>query len=133
MKCIKCNLDFQESIFKSSEYEICKDCIHDFINKPVTLFNEVLAYVNTYRSAGGKEKLMQSCVLNFDVEELEVAKNILLEKFSCLTDPAQRKGSGRKTKSEFLIQDIVDFFKVLDSNEITVTCAAVNIVKDSCP
>ena len=128
MRCIKCKSDFEDSIFKSSDYEVCKDCIDDFINKPV-IFNEVLAYVNTFRSAGTNAKLKESCVLNFIDTELEEAKKLLLDKFRCLTNPADRRGSIIRTKSEFLIKDILDFFEVLDGNNISVTCAAVNIVR----
>ena len=129
MKCCKCYIDITDHVFKNKDYELCKECVEAFIKAPSVVFNEVLAYANTYRSSSGKNNVIECLVINFTSDELDDAKALLLKEFSCLTDPAHRRGSDRRTKSEAVAKDIIEFFKELDDKKIEVTFAAVNLIR----
>ena len=102
MKCLKCHIDIIDSVFKSKDYEVCKECIDKYLKAITVVFNEVLAYANTYRSASGKSNVIESIALFYTDKELLEAKSLLLKEISCVKDPAQRRGSGLKTKNDFL-------------------------------
>ena len=64
MKCCKCYIDITDHVFKNKDYELCKECVEAFIKAPSVVFNEVLAYANTYRSSSGKNNVIE-CFVNF--------------------------------------------------------------------
>ena len=127
MKCLKCDTEFKTSIFKNGEYEVCKECIDEFVNSHKSIQNEVLSFVNFYRSSSASKDVKEACLLFYTDDELEVAKKCLLSKFSCLVNPAQRKDSEKRSKGEAIFKDILDMLVELDNKNIVVNCVAENL------
>ena len=123
-KCIKCDLNVKYDTFAN-----CKVCIQKALDKPEVIFNDLLAYVNSYRGSCGETKLLNACLLEFNDEDICVAKTTLFEEFKeILGEPQTRIGSKIKEKRIFNLEDIFEAFKELkDRKKVSVICASTNL------
>lgn len=85
------------------------------------VINELLAYVQNKISIADEISLVQICSSAFSCEQIEEAKNLLLESLPLdLRSKTVRKGKGKENR---LLHDIINVFKVTDPDALPVFVA----------
>ena len=136
MKCSNCKEKYQaESIaITIGECKICQLCVDSASSKPSNvLVNDVLAYINTYRAGCSKRKLRDVCSSFYTDEEIFSAKMMLhSENPTIFGELIKRQDSkegskDQRSKEEANVDDIYEWFKKLDENNIEYTIYSNNI------
>ena len=132
MKCDKCNKSYQQNSIAISvgDTKICKTCVDAAASNNVCI-NEVLAYINTYRHSSGKKRMREVCAGFYKEEEIFEAKTLLHSNNpSLFGECIKRQDSpspGGRTKDEANLDDIYDWFRKLDDNDISLNICAKNL------
>ena len=122
-KCIKCEVNDTHVSF-----EKCTECIQKALDKPEVIVNDVLTYINSYRSSCEKSKLYDVCIKHFGDEEIDAAKKAIYDEYPCiLGEPTNRIGSRCKSKKDFVLGDIFEAFDELDRKSVIPCCASSNL------
>ena len=133
MKCDKCNKTYQQDCTAISvgDIKICKICVDNAASKQNNvIINEVLAYVNAYRHSCNKRKMREVCASYFKDDEIFSAKNMLHnENPTLFGELIKRQDTKDRSKEEANLDDIYDWFRKLDDQDISVTICASNIKK----
>ena len=132
MKCDKCNKSLQQNSIAISvgSTKICKTCVDAAANNNVCV-NEMLAYINTYRHSSGKKRIREVCAGFYNEDEIFEAKTVLHSKNPSLFGECVKRQdsttSGGRTKDEANLDDIYDWFRKLDDNDIKLNICAKNL------
>ena len=133
MKCDKCNKTYQQNSVAISvgDIKICKTCVDTAASGcDNNVINELLAYVNTYRHGSNKRKMREACSGFYTEEEIFNAKIVLHSRNpSLFGECIKRQDStvGGRTKEEANLDDIYDWFRKLDDNDISVNICAKDL------
>ncbi len=90
--------------------------------EPSFLANPVLAFIKAFRLRGDKQSIVLSATARFDAASLAEAKRVLWEKCRPALEGAglslhARRGSERRTQAAAELEDLIDAFDALDSQE----------------
>ena len=122
-KCDRC-----EKNDKLDSFERCVECIKHAMSKPDIVISNVLAYVNSHRHGGSRLKIKEACLNEFSEEVIELAKELLYKEYDyILGSPNKRVGSPKRSKSDFIMDDIFDALEALDKKKIKMCCVADNV------
>ena len=133
MKCDNCNKNVQQNsvAITVGDIKICQLCVNNAASgRENTVINDVLAYINTYRHGSNKRKMREACSGFYTEEEIFGAKTELHSKNpSLFGEFIKRRDSpaGGLTKEEANLDDVYDWFRKLDDNEIPITTCASNL------
>ena len=126
MKCDKCNKSCQPSSVALSvgEIKVCQTCVDKAASACDHFFiSEVLAYVDNYRHGSNKRRMREECSGYFTEDEIFNAKVLLHSQNPVLFgECVKRQDStvGGRTKIEANIDDIYDWFRKLDDNDLSI-------------
>ena len=131
MKCDKCNKTYQDEDIALSVgiIHICTECVDIAAsNKKNIVIDNVLTYINSYRHGSSKMKMRDVCAGYYTEEEIFNAKVLLHSENPILFgELIRRQDSNVRTKEEANLDDIYDWFRKLDDNELSVDVCANNI------
>ena len=133
MKCDKCSKSYQKVEFAISvgETNICQTCVNKAASDCENVaINEVLAFVDNYRHGSNKRRMREACSGYYTEEEIYNAKLILHSKNPGLFGECvkrQDSHNGGRSKGEANVEDIYDWFRKLDDNDITLNIYAKNL------
>ena len=133
MKCDKCNKTYQQNSVAISvgDIKICKTCVDTAASGcDNVVVNEMLAYINSYRHGCNKRRMREACSGFYTEEEIFNAKTVLHSKNpSLFGECVKRQDStvGGRTKEEANLDDMYDWFRKLDDNDIYVNICAKNL------
>ena len=119
-KCNRC-----EKNEKLDQFDKCVECIKYILSKPDSVISNVLAYVNSHRHGGSRLKIIETCLKEFSEEVIELGKKVLYKEYEyVLGNPQKRVGSPKRSKADFIMEDIFDALEALDSKGIKMCCVA---------